>query len=261
MSFLQHERVPAGSAVPRAAGPLWALVLDGSAELETADGCHSLQAGDAALIAARTAHRLIAGEDLMLAVADLRPVVASSHRLPSPFVIPGFSGRHPAVTRLIGTCPLEGRCLTPLFAQGYAGVLGAALVTSWLEAGENGEGVERPGQDGAVARVLAALTSDPGDDWTPDRMARLVHLSRSALTARFRRATGRPPMEILRELRMHEARRLLADSSQPVGGVASAVGYRSIAAFSRAFASHHGLAPQAWRAEALSPSSVAGHAQ
>lgn len=113
MSFLQHERVPAGSAVPRAQGPWWALVLDGSAEPETTDGPQALHAGDAALVGARTAHRLIADEDLVLAISDLRPVVASSYRLPSPFVVPGFSGRHPAVARLIGTRALEGRCPRP----------------------------------------------------------------------------------------------------------------------------------------------------
>ncbi|MBL7488924.1 helix-turn-helix domain-containing protein [Frankia sp. AgB1.9] len=256
MSRLQHERVPAGSALPGARGPLWVLVLDGSAELETAAERHALDPGDAALVAARTAHRLVAGENLLVAAADLRPVVASSYRLPSPFVVRGFSGRHPAVTRLIGTCPLEGRCLTPLFAFGYASLLGAALVTSWLETRERDE---RPGQDEAVADVLAALASDPGEDWTPERMARVAHLSRSALTARFRRATGRSPMEILRELRMHHARTLLADGSQPVGRVASAVGYGSVAAFSRAFAAHHGAAPQAWRA--ATSSSAAGHPQ
>jgi AraC-like DNA-binding protein len=256
MSRLQHERVPAGAALPGARGPLWVLVLDGSAELQTAAGRHALGAGDAALVAGRTAHRLVAAENLLLAATDLRPVVASSYRLPSPFVVPGFSVRHPAVTRLIGTCPLEGRGLTPLFAFGYASLLGAALVTSWLETPEHGE---RPGQDEAVADVLAALASDPGEDWTPERMARVAHLSRSALTARFRRATGRSPMEILRELRMHHARTLLADSSQPVGRVASAVGYGSVAAFSRAFAAHHGAAPQAWRTTAAS--SVAAHPQ
>lgn len=256
MSLLHHERLAAGSALPPAAGPLWVLVLDGRAELETAAGRHVLDTGDAALVAARTAHRIVAREDLMLATTDLRPVVASSHQLPSPFVVPGFSGRHPAVTRLIGTCPLEGRCLTPMFAFGYASLLGAALVTSWLESRERGE---RPAQDEAVAAVLAALAADPGEDWTPERMARVAHLSRSALTTRFRRATGRSPMEILRELRMHQARALLADAAQPVGRVASAVGYRSVAAFSRAFAAHHGVAPQAWRA-ATSPS-TAGHSQ
>lgn len=101
--------------------------------------------------------------------------------------------------------------------------------------------------DNAVATVVAAVTARPGEAWTVERMARLAHLSRSALGDRFRCSLGLGPSELLREVRMREARRLLRDPSRSVAHVAYAVGYGSTAAFSRAFSSHHGIGPQAWR--------------
>jgi AraC-like DNA-binding protein len=250
MSLLRHERLSAGAILKDSPGPLWVLLLDGSAEFETAGGGQRLSAGDAVLVDSRTARRISAVEELELAVADLRAVPA--YPVPSPFVVSGFSDRHPGVARLVATCPLGEACRSALYTHSYAGLIGAAMVTSWLEAGE--DGAEGGAGDAAVLDVLAALAVHPGEQWTLDRMARLVHLSRSALTARFRRAAGRTPMEILREIRMREARTLLSDGSQPVAQVAFAVGYGSTAAFSRAFSVHHGLAPLAWRSDALAAS-------
>lgn len=103
-------------------------------------------------------------------------------------------------------------------------------------------------RDTAVAHVVAELVARPGEPWTLDEMAGLVHLSRSALAGRFRRATGHSPMRMLREVRMHRARALLAVERLSVTRVAFEVGYGSVAAFSRAFAADHGVSPLAWRA-------------
>ena len=45
----------------------------------------------------------------------------------------------------------------------------------------------------------------------------------------------------------HRAARLLATSDLPTKSVAAEVGYESRSAFSRTFAAHFGLSPQAWR--------------
>ncbi|MGI5189801.1 helix-turn-helix transcriptional regulator [Promicromonospora sp. CA-289599] len=108
-------------------------------------------------------------------------------------------------------------------------------------------------RDTAVAHVVAELVARPGEPWTLDEMAGLVHLSRSALTGRFRRATGHSPMRVLREVRMHRARTLLAVERLSVTRVAFEVGYGSVAAFSRAFAVDHGVSPLAWRSGPVAP--------
>ncbi|GAA2458045.1 hypothetical protein GCM10010191_92270 [Actinomadura vinacea] len=243
MSSLHRFRVQADAMLTELAGPRWALVLAGGVELETVAGHHLLAEGDAALVDARTAHRITgSGRESYLAVADLR-VVAPAYRLPSPLVVRGFGTRHDGVAALVGKCPLENECRPSLFAASYGNLIGAAMTTSWLE----DQGTPATERDEAVAAVVAAVTARPGESWTVERMARLVHLSRSALGERFRRALGRGPAEVLREVRMREARRLLGDLSSPVEHVAFAVGYGSTAAFSRAFSSHHGVGPQAWR--------------
>ncbi|MEU8343384.1 AraC family transcriptional regulator [Spirillospora sp. NPDC048832] len=242
---MDHVRLPAGAVLTEPAAPLWALVLAGELTLETAFETQSLTEGDAVLIDARTAYRLAASErhgESALVVGDLRMAVPI-RRMPSPLVVRGFGTRHGGVMALVTQCPLERACRPTLFAASYGNLIGAAMTTSWQE----DQGADTGPPDEAVTAVVAAVAARPAEPWTVEGMARLVHLSRSALGERFRRALGRGPAEVLREIRMREARRLLGDPSRPVEYIASAVGYGSTAAFSRAFSSHHGVAPQAWR--------------
>ena len=91
----------------------------------------------------------------------------------------------------------------------------------------------------------------PTEPWTVERLARLVGLSRSVFAERFTEIVGQPPMQYLALWRMQIASRLLADGSQ-LAEVASAVGYQSEAAFSRAFKKLVGQAPATWR-KSVSP--------
>jgi AraC-like DNA-binding protein len=250
MTALKRERLPAG-ATRIGQGGLWALVLAGAATLETADARSQVLPGTAVLVDARTAHRLTADVETDLVHGDLRQSVPSTE-LPSPLVVHEFDEQQRGVVALVTTCPLDVTCNPEdLFAASYAGLIGAAMTSLW-QTGERPRG--RAGDetngtaDAQVADVVAALAARPGEPWTLDRMAGLVHLSRSALTERFRRATGHSPMRMLREVRMHEARKLLTRECLPVTRVAFEVGYGSVAAFSRAFAADHGVSPLAWRA-------------
>lgn len=256
MSSVRRARLAAGEVLTDAPGSMWALVAHGTVAVETAAGHRALDAGDAVLIDARTAYRLVATEPAVVLVADLRLVVPA-HRLPSPLVVTAFSDRHRGVTGLVQTCPLGDGRAPSLFVTSYAGLVGAAMTDSWLE---DEPPADDPG-DEQVASVVAALVERPGEPWTLDRMARLVHLSRSALTDRFRRVTGRSPMRVLRDVRMGEARRRLEADGQPVTQVAFAVGYGSVAAFSRAFSSSHGVAPHRWRERSAGRDPEQGEAQ
>jgi AraC-like DNA-binding protein len=102
-------------------------------------------------------------------------------------------------------------------------------------------------RDRIVGRALAHLHERPGADWTLDKLARDVGLSRSALAERFTHFVGDPPMQYLTRWRMQVAARLLADGGSKVSTVALQVGYDSEAAFSRAFKKAAGVPPAAWR--------------
>jgi AraC-like DNA-binding protein len=249
ISALRHQRLDAGAHLPDAAGPLWVLVLDGAGTLQTASGTQHLGVGDAVLIDAHTAYRLTAAEGgAELAVADLR-LVLPPFPVPSPLVVRDFARRHHGVNELVRTCPLGVECAPTVFAASYGGLIGASMVAAWLD--DNGRDAQDPLDDPvgpAVAAVVAALAAYPAEQWTVERMAGLVHLSRSARGERFRRELGRSPVRVLREIRMQQARRLLTDRDRSVEQVGHAVGYGSAAAFTRAFSTHHGVAPNAWRA-------------
>lgn len=60
--------------------------------------------------------------------------------------------------------------------------------------------------------------------------------------------TGMTPLAWLLDCRMAEARRLLAETSIPVGEIARRVGYRDTAQFSRSFKHRTGLNPSRYRA-------------
>ena len=101
-------------------------------------------------------------------------------------------------------------------------------------------------RDPAVGQALAALHGQPSEAWTVERLARLAGLSRSVFAERFTDLVGRPPMLYLALWRMQLASRLLVDGKQ-VSAVATAVGYESEAAFSRAFKKLVGQSPAMWR--------------
>jgi AraC-like DNA-binding protein len=58
-------------------------------------------------------------------------------------------------------------------------------------------------------------------------------------------------MQYLTQWRLQLAARLLADGTAKVATVASDVGYRSEASFSRAFKRQVGVSPAQWRRDAL----------
>jgi AraC-like DNA-binding protein len=101
-------------------------------------------------------------------------------------------------------------------------------------------------RDPMVGQALAVLHREPRELWTVERLARVVGLSRSVLAERFTVMIGQPPMQYLALWRMQLASRLLLEG-RPVASVASAVGYESEAAFSRAFKKLVGRPPATWR--------------
>lgn len=104
-------------------------------------------------------------------------------------------------------------------------------------------------RDPVVGQALAALHGQPSEDWTVDRLARLVGLSRSVFAERFTEMVGEPPMQYLALWRMQLASRMLMEGGR-VAEVAASVGYESEAAFSRAFKKLVGQAPATWRRSA-----------
>ena len=98
----------------------------------------------------------------------------------------------------------------------------------------------------AFAALLNQLIATPARNWTLEQMAACTGLSRAAFAKRFHELSGQTPGQVLLDLRMREACRLLKDG-QSVAEVAEAVGYQSVAAFTRAFQKVTDLLPGAYR--------------
>jgi AraC-like DNA-binding protein len=101
--------------------------------------------------------------------------------------------------------------------------------------------------DAPIGRALAALHNDPAREWGLDELAKIVGVSRSALTERFSRYLGQSPMTYLAEWRLELAAESLRRTSRSVVQIASEVGYDSEAAFNRAFKRRFGNPPALYR--------------
>lgn len=99
--------------------------------------------------------------------------------------------------------------------------------------------------DDRLAPALVALHESPGEAWTLEKMAREASLSRSAFAARFKELVGRSPADYLTDWRITLAQDRLR-AGDPVAHTATAVGYATSAAFSRAFTQRLGCSPRAW---------------
>jgi AraC family transcriptional regulator len=75
----------------------------------------------------------------------------------------------------------------------------------------------------------------------------VAHLSPNHLLRTFRQVFGQSPHQYLTNLRLEHARQLLTTTDQPVGDICVAVGFTSLASFTRLFRRRYGRPPAAYR--------------
>ena len=102
-------------------------------------------------------------------------------------------------------------------------------------------------RDPFVGKALSLMHGGPAHDWTIEELAMQVGVSRSVLAERFTDIVGIPPMQYLAKWRMQIASGMLSGGSANLATVAAETGYKSEAAFSRAFKKMVGVPPSAWR--------------
>ena len=102
-------------------------------------------------------------------------------------------------------------------------------------------------RDKQIGRALALIHRDPARAWTLESLASEVAMSRSAFAARFSELVGAPAIQYLLRWRMHLAATWLREQNTGLGELAGRLGYRSEAAFSRAFKGVVGISPGASR--------------
>ena len=101
--------------------------------------------------------------------------------------------------------------------------------------------------DPVAGAALRCLHAAPQQNWSVERLAREVGVSRTVLAERFRHFLDQPPMQYLAQWRLQLAAQSLKSSDLPLKAIADRSGYESEAAFNRAFKRHFGLPPGDWR--------------
>lgn len=102
-------------------------------------------------------------------------------------------------------------------------------------------------EDPRLGRALTAIYDSPEQPHTLERLADIAGMSRSSFADHFSQAFGRGPMDLLRDIRLNRAARLLQGGDLPVKALARNVGYHSRSYFSRAFKDRFGLSPAEFR--------------
>jgi AraC-like DNA-binding protein len=127
-----------------------------------------------------------------------------------------------------------------------ADVLVIQAIRAWMETDPDAQtGWLGALRDPQIGRALALIHADPGRPWTVASLAREVAMSRSAFAARFTQLVGQPAMHYVVSVRMQAAVNALREEGATVAELASRFGYRSPAAFARAFKRDVGVAPGA----------------
>jgi AraC-like DNA-binding protein len=131
-------------------------------------------------------------------------------------------------------------------------ILVIQAIRSWIET----DPAARTGWLGAlhdpqIGRAISLIHRDPARDWTVASLADELAMSRSAFAARFTELVGEPAMQYVTRWRMQVAVTSLREEGATVAQLASRLGYRSEAAFARAFKRVIGLPPGAIRREQL----------
>ena len=133
-------------------------------------------------------------------------------------------------------------------ATRLADILVVQAIRGWLDRDPAArQGWLRALDDERIGRVLEAVHADPGHPWSLELLARTAAMSRSSFAARFTALVGEAPMAYVTRWRMRLAHTRLTEDRTTVAALATELGYRSEAAFSRAFTRMVGRTPGAVR--------------
>ena len=285
--FRSELTAPWGLGIPPMPDCLWFhVVTAGAALLEVDHGgpARTLRPGELALVPHGTGHRLRDAADSAAPsvlgiphdfVTDRYAIIRhGGGGAPTTLVCGAVRFSHPAARSLVELLPAtmhltdagseaewlpatlrmmaaEAARLRPggeTVLTRLADVLVIQAIRAWLAADRGGRtGWLGALRDPQIGRALAQVHRDPARDWTVATLAAECAMSRSAFAARFSELVGEPAMQYVTRWRMQTALHELGSGDSTVAELAGRLGYRSEAAFSRAFKRVLGIAPGAAR--------------
>ncbi|SDL17180.1 AraC-type DNA-binding protein [Modicisalibacter muralis] len=100
------------------------------------------------------------------------------------------------------------------------------------------------GQEKSIVEVIRLLKAHYAEPLRIERLATAVHMSPSTLHHRFKAMTSMSPLQFQKQLRLHEARRLMLVEGASAATASHRVGYNSPSQFSREYRRLFGAPPQ-----------------
>jgi AraC family transcriptional activator of mtrCDE len=101
--------------------------------------------------------------------------------------------------------------------------------------------------DKRLTAAAQAMLGEPAREWTLESLADISAMSRATFARHFKEQAGMTAMEFLSHVRMSIASEMLLHTRRTVADVGAEVGYRSEAAFSKAFQQSIGKTPSHYR--------------
>ncbi|MNN48685.1 Bifunctional transcriptional activator/DNA repair enzyme AdaA [compost metagenome] len=98
-----------------------------------------------------------------------------------------------------------------------------------------------------IARALEYIAAHFTENLTLQSVADTIHLSKSYFSLLFKKQTGRNFIDYLIELRIREAKRLLAQDDSRIYDVAQGAGFNDVKYFSKVFKKGTGFTPVEYR--------------
>ncbi len=136
---------------------------------------------------------------------------------------------------------MQIRCGTSVILDRLSELLFTYAVRQFAESNPQRSGVLALYANPRLRLAIAAMHDRPAHPWTVQELASCAAMSRTVFSGTFKRVSGWAPMQYLIWWRMQQAW-LQLKSGSTVANVADTVGYRSEAAFSRAFKQEFGVA-------------------
>lgn len=98
-----------------------------------------------------------------------------------------------------------------------------------------------------LGQLVYQIHSHYSDDWDIEKFMACCQVSKSQLFRLFNATFGQSPLKWLKNYRLFQARRLLVETNETIGRIASQVGYSDPLHFSRDFHKSIGISPSEFR--------------
>lgn len=102
-----------------------------------------------------------------------------------------------------------------------------------------------------INKVCQYIQKNSAKDITLEQVAGLIHLSRSAFSKFFKRATGKTFSDYVNDIRIGNACYLLTESDKAINEIAFETGFESLTYFNRVFLKKKGVTPRNFRNKML----------